>query len=359
MSSSNEEGRTDDSHDEQEDEEASEPARDGGGKVRFSPDGRFAYRVCHLPAAFVAVDLVLHTRVAFAFAGHLDPAVLNFVVVSPRAVVVHEYESLWLLRLNVAANTCERVDLERCPPSVGAYAFTEIRGTSVDVRRAVLGWTYADRIRFARLDVDAGRLQVDGEVAPEDVREFRRLSDDGRSLYALGFDRPRSLHVLDTTTRTWRAEKMTGAVDQMTEKRCLWTRKHAFLCGYTSLDDRKHYAVFRCDLERREWTKLPLSVDRFDRVAPIVNADTGDADGLLFVWTDPDDRKTEIRRLMLKSPDSLVLLAATALRRSRLHVDGEWGFHGCMQKTRYNRLLPPLYPNMTPLARPQYHAGLS
>ncbi|KAI6233138.1 hypothetical protein M3Y99_00949300 [Aphelenchoides fujianensis] len=323
------------------------------GEARFSADGRFVYGFGLEATSFLTVDLVLHTQLVFECKDPPSGYALNFEVVSPRAVVVYRTDALWLLRLDVERRTGEWVELQRHAPGTPAYVLTEIGGAEVDVRRAVLCGDFADRRRFARLDVGGGRLAVDGEEQLEGARRAFRLSEDGRLLHALSFCRDPldTLDVFDLEKRQWTSTKLSGGVERLAVSHCFWTRTGVYFCGYTYVDDWPLYSVFRCDLERREWRKLPLAARNIDRISALVSAETGEDEGLLLVCRKNGDRVEGVYRLLLRHPDPLVLLAATALRRSRLHVESEWGFRECMQKTRYNWLLRSLYPNMTPIPR--------
>ncbi|KAI6243148.1 hypothetical protein M3Y99_00138200 [Aphelenchoides fujianensis] len=327
------------------------PASELWRKVHSSPDGRFAYAFCFEPPGFVVVDLVLATQIVFTSQDFSNPLVLDFVVVSSVAVVVFATDGLWLFRLDAAEKTFERVALEPSGASALAYIFTEISGSGVDVQRAALAWNRPEQLRFVRLDVDRSRLEVDHVEWIEGTSRAYRSSEDGRSLYAINWDSPGTLHSFDLEEKTWTSEELTGSVDQLTPRHCFWTETGAYFCGYELVDNHTRYSVFRCDLEEREWRKLPLVARDIDRLAPIVNAETGQEDGLFVVCTDWCSGRSRTYRLLFRNPDPLVLLAAVALRRGRLHVDGEWGFHGCMQKMLYNRRLPPMYPNMTPIPR--------
>ncbi|KAI6228732.1 hypothetical protein M3Y99_01193200 [Aphelenchoides fujianensis] len=308
------------------------------GEARFSPDGRFVYGFCSETACFVVVDLVLSTQLVFECVNLRKVHVLNFVLVSPVLVVVYGADAFWLLRLNPEKETCEWIQLQQHPPSTPAYVLTVIGGTQVDVRRAILCSNHAYQLRFVRLDVDRGSLEEE---------HVEQLED--------------SLDVYDLEKKQW--TKRSGNIEQAHWPRvpppfllqrevrhCVWSRERVYFCGYTYVNEERHSAVFCCDLERREWRQLSFTVTNIDRISPLVNVKTGEQDGLLLVCKKGGDR-VGIYRLLLRNPDPLVLLAAAALRTSRIDVDGGWGFHGCMQKTPYNRLLPPMYPNMTPVPR--------
>ncbi|KAI6225458.1 hypothetical protein M3Y99_01338800 [Aphelenchoides fujianensis] len=286
-----------------------------------------------------------------------DALVHDFVVVNATTLVLHDGYSLWLLRLNVDELRVERTLLEEPVPTV---VLTEIRGTNVRVKQAVLNAGGRVPLRFARLDVDAGRLEVDGEAEfPQEQPPFHS-SEDGRSLYSFFFEynhRP-LLHVLDVDAKTRSTVDPAGDIEMMEECNVFWSPRHAYISGWAFVNWKRRFFVYSCDLERREWTKLPVITREPFRISPVLDATSGEDRGNFLVVCKaekrigPNDYVEEVRVYRpLRHPPPLVVLAVDALRTSRIDVDGEWGFHGCMGKTPCNRLLPPLFPNMTPIPR--------
>lgn len=81
----------------------------------------------------------------------------------------------------------------------------------------------------------------------------------------------------------------------------MWVQKIAYLRDigwYDGPTDRS--SVFRCDFERREWKELPVVYVKGAQLSPIVNAKTGQEDGLLMVKSKCTPRGKEIFRVLFK-----------------------------------------------------------
>ncbi|KAI6239204.1 hypothetical protein M3Y99_00594500 [Aphelenchoides fujianensis] len=286
--------------------------------IRFAPNGRLVYFV------FKAAS----------------PAAIN-----PTTIVVLEPHALWLFRLDVESGRFEAIELEALRGASPTYVFTEIRGTGVELNCAVLNQQWGAELRFVRLNVDAARLEVDAVVQVEGAHDYR-LSADGRRLYGLSihYQELGTLDVYDIEQRKWSTKKLSGAVGRREDCSFAWANDRVFLSGYDEVEGvRPHlpfglkaelstlrckggYSVFCLDLQRCEWTKLPVVADNVRRISAIVDAESGEASGLLVMNEDESSSskwRMEVYRLLFRTLDSLVRIAVDALRRHNLDVAGK------------------------------------
>ncbi|KAI6241914.1 hypothetical protein M3Y99_00294500 [Aphelenchoides fujianensis] len=320
-------------------------------KLKLSPDGRYAYFFRCWPEGLVVVDLLRNVRSAFHPTGAPLRLPKDFLIVNPTTIVVLDHARVLLLRLSVEENTYDAVVLQhRTLPLLPAYVFTEISGTNVELKRATAERAPTSRVHFVRLNVDAARLQV-GREERTDRPLVHRLSEDGRSLYAIDLDRPTILCVFDLEQQTWSSSKLKGDIDgtpSWRDGRLAWGDECVYFWGRFDSDQ---FSVFRCNLERLQWENLPFTMDPSDRLLPLVNAETGGEDGLLIVRCDEEQKNVEIYRLLLNTPDSLLRLCVDVLRKTRIDGDGELGFHAVMTSECGRKILPTIYSNMTPIPR--------
>ncbi|KAI6220641.1 hypothetical protein M3Y99_01597500 [Aphelenchoides fujianensis] len=320
---------------------------------RFSPDGRFAYGFATKKKRLVVVDLLLNTQRAFKPKKRKWESIQDIVAVNPATLIVLDSNGLCLLRLSTTDDSFEFLPMQGFEDSSLAVTvvLTSISGANVAVEQAVLHSLGNRRLRFVRADVDAVRVDGDEVAAVEDPSHVFHLSNDGGSLFATSRSDLRHLHALALSTGEWTKHETSGEIDgNWVDRKLYWTRDHAFFCGREFVNGAFRWSVFRCDLERREWTKQPLTMAarNVDRIVSIAT-ESGEDGGMLVVTSEKHD-ETIVYRL-LKTPDSLVHLAAAALRKSHIDVKGEHGFHECMKKTACNKLIPMVFSNLKPIPR--------
>ncbi|KAI6221940.1 hypothetical protein M3Y99_01520300 [Aphelenchoides fujianensis] len=339
--------------------------------IRFSPDGRLAFLFSESYMLLHVVDLLRNTRIVFKANDASGMGVCDFAVVNPTTVIANQPQSVWLFRLDVESATFETIELEALRDAGLSYVFTEIRGTGVELNRAVLNQRWGTELRFVRLNVDAARLEVDAVVEVEGAHDYR-LSADGRRLYGLSihYQELNALDVYDIEQKKWSTRKLAGDVGQREDCSFAWANDRVFLSGYDEVEGgRPHlpfglkaepctsrcrggYSVFGLNLREGEWTKLPIVADHVRRISAIVD-ESGEASGLLVMNEDESDTsnwRMEVYRLLFRTPDSLVRIAVDALRRHNLDVAGKEGFHELMNGA-CKGVLPSLYAGMTPIPR--------
>lgn len=147
--------------------------------------------------------------------GRFELNVYDFVVVSATTIIGRGYDgSLWLLRLCIEHNTMKRIELQ-LQTSIGAvYVMTAIQGAGVDVKQTVLQYATTNALRFARVNIDDARVNVEWTELVAPSNHCYRLSDDGRFVYGLSpwWDALR-LRVFDVVNKSWTTAKLTGDLD--------------------------------------------------------------------------------------------------------------------------------------------------
>ncbi|KAI6243222.1 hypothetical protein M3Y99_00146500 [Aphelenchoides fujianensis] len=324
-------------------------------KLKLSRDGRYAYFFRCWPEGLVVVDLLRNVRTAFHSTGEPLRLPKDFLVVNPTTIVVLDHAAVLLLRLSAEENTYDAVVLQhRTLPPLPAYVFTEISGTNVELKQATAERAPTSRVHFVRLNVDAARLHVDREERT-DRPLVHHLSEDGRSLYAIDLEQPATLCVSDLEQQTWSSTELTGDIDathSWHDGQLVWSDECVYFWGRSRNSSSCEISTYRCDLEQLQWKEMPLTMDRNDQLLPLGNAETGGNDGLTIVRCDEEQKKVEIYRLLLKTPGPLLRLCVDALRKTQINVKAEHGFHAVMTSECGRKILPSIYPNMTP--RPRY-----
>lgn len=239
------------------------------------------------------------------------------MLVNPTTIVAREYDgSLVLFRLCAREKTFERVELVPTPVARAVYVCTAIEAVGVAVGQAALDWDYTRELRFVRLNIDDARVDVEWSVRVQHSFRFYHLSEDARFLYGLPWNGKRTLNVFDIEKRTWTRNKLTGQFRkvggrlherksqhttffQLEHCRILWSQRFAYISGRNAADEHTGLSfVFRCDLKRCEWTKLPIvSADKL-AVSPLVNSNNGDDDGVLILRT--NEGRMDVYRLLFK-----------------------------------------------------------
>ncbi|KAI6241757.1 hypothetical protein M3Y99_00296100 [Aphelenchoides fujianensis] len=307
-------------------------------KFRWSADGRFFYAVWK-DRRLVVLDLVLNTQKEFTSKSPFSGDIQDFVVVDPLTVVANTWEGLYLFRLNDEAATFESIKLELPDPfrwHTSTLVFTEILGTSGELKRAVLEDGLGEVFVVARLDVRKGRVHVEAdgflEIGMYDTWAAYHLSEDGRFFYSLNWRYPGGLST----------ERPSSTLS--------WSKKHAYFWTFNPSDPTHRWLVYRCDFARLRWEKLPIRPTELHWVSAITNEESGEDEGLLLLCL-PRRGQPEVHRRLFKTPDSLVHLAVDALRRHNLDVVGKEEFHAVISQPPFKDLFPPLYANMQPIPR--------
>ncbi|KAI6241807.1 hypothetical protein M3Y99_00301500 [Aphelenchoides fujianensis] len=327
----------------------------GRNTVRYSPDGRYAYVIFDQNPRVCVVDLVRNSQTIFKAKASFEMEAFDFVVVNATTIIAFDLNgSLLLFRLSTKDGTFERVELERKndPWAFFVYVITEIKGTGVELKQAVLQGARTANLRFIRVNVDQGSSKVYAELHTASPDATHKLSEDGRLLYAASTHDLRTLHTFDVQKRSWTTSKLAFDVKQLRSYPIVWSRKHAYFAAFEEEgENRGRNSVFRLDLERREWKRLPIAVDKCVLVSPITNAESGEDEGLLIPKQNCEHGATKVYRVLLKTPDSLLRLAVDALREFNLDVVGKEEFHTVMANEWGKKVLPAVYPNMKPIPR--------
>ncbi|KAI6230673.1 hypothetical protein M3Y99_01037700 [Aphelenchoides fujianensis] len=331
-------------------------------KIAFSPCTRYMYGFWHRHSRFVVVDLLRNTQIVFKSPERVRLVIEHFVVVGPTLVIAAETKALWLVRLNPEDGSFRLIELEGDLGQSPVYVFTEIRGRGVDVRRAIVNGN--QRMRFVRLDVDAGRLQVDGEDEMDDRDCSFGLSPDGRRLYAVSRNSLTRLHVFDMTSRRWSERPIAGDLQREVNVGprtstngkwniwdFAWTGDRVYLQTCKVVDGLLRFALLSTELERPQWESLSIMSTRFLHIAPMRSEESGEEDGVAIVWTSWHHDEMIVYRLFRKTPVPLLQSAIDALRNSNLDVTGIEGFHAVMGGNFGKTVLPSVFPNMTPIPR--------
>ncbi|KAI6239511.1 hypothetical protein M3Y99_00569000 [Aphelenchoides fujianensis] len=327
----------------------------GRNTVRYSPDGRYAYVIFDENPRVCVVDLVRNSQTIFKAKASFEMEVFDFVVVNATTIIAFDVNgSLLLFRLSTKEGTFERVELERQnnPWLFYIYVITEIKGANVELKQAVLQGARTANLRFVRVNVDEGSSKVYAELHTQSPDAIHKLSEDGRLLYAASTHDLRALHIFDVQKRSWSTSKLSFNVKQLRSYPIVWSRKHAYFAAFEEDgENRGRNSVFRLDVERREWQRLPIAVDKCVLVSPITNAESGEDEGVLIPKQNCEHGATKIYRVLLKTPASLLHLTVDALREFNLDVVGNEEFHAVMANEWGKKVFPAAYPNMKPIPR--------
>ncbi|KAI6189346.1 hypothetical protein M3Y99_01939900 [Aphelenchoides fujianensis] len=287
-------------------------------KTRYSRDGRYACCLCEHLSELLIVDFVRHAQLLLKpkspFSGTVDEFVLvnptTMVAIGERGETFHDERGLWLLRMHVEEGAFETIKLAE-HEAVPAYVLTEITGKNVDVKHVVIQRQWMSRtIRFCRLHVDKARLDVDWTERAEDAGQFFQLSKDGRSLFGISTEEYDVLYVYDIEQKTCSTREMAGYVHDHDEH---WIPDEAFRSAENVYDAK--------------WERLPIYTRQMGPVAPLVNAESGEDEGLLGVRLDGWEGRQEVDRYLFNTVDSLQLLAMDAFRKHHMKVKGDLNFH--------------------------------
>ncbi|KAI6216487.1 hypothetical protein M3Y99_01819800 [Aphelenchoides fujianensis] len=322
--------------------------------VRYSPDGRYAYCLCGYGSDLLVVDLVRHCQLLLKSERKcFEVNVAEFVVVNATTIVALGGRGLWLLRLRVAAGSFEALQLADHEEWKRTYVLTEIAGSAVEVKRAVVHWQWVGTdLRFGRLNVDDARLEVEWEEDVANPTHSYQLSADGRSLFAVCPDELKTLRVYDLEKRTWSGREISGQIDRSFNsiEGGFWSPTHAYFLPF-DYDQPSDRFVFRCNSTDAKWETLRIVADDIDLLSPLVDAQ-GEDEGLLLVVHEGRLGKRVVYRHFFKTVDSLERLAMDAFRKHHMKVKGDLNFHFFLNETTPGkRILPSLYANMKPFDR--------
>ncbi|KAI6233124.1 hypothetical protein M3Y99_00947900 [Aphelenchoides fujianensis] len=337
----------------------------GVSDLRLSPDGRYAFCFSYGVRRFVVLDLVRHTQLAFHSKERERTIIQDFAVISPSMIVALQVDSLRLIRLDVESGTFEWLGWGRRPGRATAFVFKEIRGRNVHLKQAVLNCSESERISFIRLDIDRGQLEEMWTERPNFTSTSYRLSEDGRSLYAISRADLSRLHVYDIKSGTWSWMNLTGDIPRFHQGLFYFSSpEHAYFAGRVPFGKPRH-SIFCCDLDRLEWKHLSImTAHELLHIASFVDEE-GEHNGMMLVEKNTRDNQLEFHRFLYRqalqfirpltvvcrTPDSLLRLAVDALRRSHIGVKRPLGFHRIMSTECGKKILPSAYPDMQPIPR--------
>ncbi|KAI6242212.1 hypothetical protein M3Y99_00262400 [Aphelenchoides fujianensis] len=309
--------------------------------VRYSRDGRYAYS---------PVQEALRPQESF------EGSIGEFLLLNATTIVALGEGGLWLLRMHVGDAEFEAIQLA-AHDSAPTYVLTEITGTGVDVKHAVLQLhSHSAELHFCRLHVEDARLDVDWTERTEDPDKFFQLSKDGRSFFGISTKEYDVLHVYDIEQKTCTSREMAGCVYEHDEH---WIAPETFrsvesvyVLTFEEEEYPPHYSctAYRCNLQEAKWERLWIDTYQMGPVAPLVNAESGEDVGLLGVRLDGWDGKHRVDRYLFNTVDSLERLAIDAFRKHNMNVKGDFNFHFFLNETTPGKkILPSMYPNMKPL----------
>ncbi|KAI6243128.1 hypothetical protein M3Y99_00136000 [Aphelenchoides fujianensis] len=329
----------------------------------FSPDGRLAFALRRGDELHV-LDLVRNVELRLRNPEPLEGGVQHlwgFVFVDAHTIfgIAHRWtDRLCVLRLDFGGRSFTRrfLTLPLQPADRPfAFALTEIRGAHVERRRAVVNTGGGNELLlFVRLDLDRMEATLDDEHAAwrddEALASSCRFDPSGRRLFVQLAQRSR-LRIYELAQKKWTTVEL-GGVDMRTINWPLTSGGRDFLSyTYRATGGER---LFHCDGERREWVELSVRADNIDGVSPIVGAD-GREDGLLLLRRLPvvlpgqpagvKFHKTEFFRVMLRTPDRLLLSAMKAVRNALLPAD----FQRLMGRPPFDRVLRSVSPNIRPI----------
>ncbi|KAI6233183.1 hypothetical protein M3Y99_00944100 [Aphelenchoides fujianensis] len=277
---------------------------------RYSRDGRYAYCLCKELSELLVVDFVRHAQLLLKPTQSFEGSVAEFLLVNSTTIVALGERGLWLLRLHAEDGEFETIQLA-AHDAAPTYVLTEIAGKEVDVRQAVLQLrSTSSQLRFGRLHVDDARLDVDWTESVDGAENFFQLSKDGRSLFGISTKEYDVLYVYDIEQKTCSTREMAGYVHDHDEH---WIPDEAFRSAENVYDAK--------------WERLPIYTRQMGPVAPLVNAESGEDEGLLGVRLDGWEGRQEVDRYLFNTVDSLQLLAMDAFRKHHMKVKGDLNFH--------------------------------
>ncbi|KAI6242114.1 hypothetical protein M3Y99_00251700 [Aphelenchoides fujianensis] len=326
-------------------------------KARYSWDGRYAYCLCKKLSELLIIDFVRQAQLLLKpKESSFDGTIGEFLLVNATTIVALGEGGLWLLRMHVEAAEFEAIQLA-AHDSAPAYVFTEIAGTGVDVQQAVLQLhSSSAQLRFCRLHVDDARLDVDWTEPVEGAENFFQLSKDGRSLFGISTKEYDVLHVYDVKQKTCTSREMGGCVydhdDHWIAPEAFRSAESVYVLTFEEEEYPPHYscAAYRCNLQDAKWERLWIDTYRMGPVAPLVNAESGEDEGLLGVRLDGWEGRQEVDRYLFNTVDSLERLAMDAFRKHNMNVKGDFNFQFFLNETTPGKkILPSMYPNMKPL----------
>ncbi|KAI6230543.1 hypothetical protein M3Y99_01054500 [Aphelenchoides fujianensis] len=323
---------------------------------RYSRDGRYAYCLCKEASELVIIDFVRHAQLLLKPRESFEGSVGEFLLVNLTTIVALGGGGLWLLRMHVEVGEFEALQLA-AHDSAPAYVLTEIAGKQVDVKRAVLQLrSKSSQLRFGRLHVDDARLDVDWTEPVDGAENFFQLSKDGRSLFGISTKEYDLLFVYDLEQKACTTRELAGYVHDHDEHwipdEAVRSAEHVYVLTFEEYKYPPGYTcvAYRCNLQEARWEWLPIYTRQMGPVAPLVNAESGEDEGLLGVRLDGWEGRQEVDRYLFNTVDSLQLLAMDAFRKHHMNVKGDLNFHFFLNETTPGKkIFPSLYPNMKPL----------
>ncbi|KAI6232748.1 hypothetical protein M3Y99_00999400 [Aphelenchoides fujianensis] len=326
-------------------------------RARYSWDGRYVYCLCKKFSELLIIDFVRQAQLLLKpTQSSFDGSIGEFLLVNPTTIVALGDRGLWLLRMDVEDGEFEAIQLAE-HDSAPTYVLTEIAGTGVDVKQAVLQLhSSSAQLHFGRLHVDDARLDVDWTEPVEGAENFFQLSKDGRSLFGISTKEYDVLYVYDVEQKTCTTREMAGCVydhdDHWIAPEAFRSAESVYVLTFEEEEYPPHYScsAYRYNLQDAKWERLWIDTYRMGPVAPLVDAETGEDNGLLGVRLDGWEGKQEVDRYLFNTVDSLERLAMDAFRKHHMNVKGDFNFHFFLNETTPGKkILPSMYPNMKPL----------
>ncbi|KAI6227548.1 hypothetical protein M3Y99_01241300 [Aphelenchoides fujianensis] len=326
--------------------------------VCCSRDGRYAYCLCKKFSELLIVDFVRQAQLFLKpKQSSFDGSIGEFLLVNPTTIVALGEGGLWLLRMHVEDESFEMIQLA-AHNSAPAYVLTEVTGTGVDVKQAVLQLHLKnDELRFGRLHVNDARLEVDWTKPVEDAENFFQLSKDGRSLFGVSAKEYDVLRVYDIEQKSCNTRGLAGRVPRNNDEwevpcQAFRSVQHVYVLTFEEDIYPPYYTcdAYRCNLQEAKWEMLWADVGEVHRIVPLVNAESGEDEGFLIVRSRGFKGGYNVERYLFNTVDSLEHLAMDAFRKHNTNVKGDFNFHFFLNETMPGKkILPSMYPNMKPL----------
>ncbi|KAI6192925.1 hypothetical protein M3Y99_01905700 [Aphelenchoides fujianensis] len=326
-------------------------------KARYSRDGRYAYCLDRHLSELLIIDFVRQAQLLLKPKESSFEAYINeFLLVNATTIVALGEGGLWLLRMHVEAESFEMIQLA-AHDSAPTYVLTEITGTAVDVQQSALQLhSHSAQLLFGRLNVEEARLDVDWTESVDGAQNFFHLSKDGRSLFGISTEEYDVMHVYDLEQKTCCTREMAGCVYDHDEhwiaSEAYRSMENVYVLTFEEDEYDPYYEceAYRCNLQDAKWERLPINTYHMGPLAPLVNAESGEDEGLLAVSYGASKGKCYVARYLFNTVDSLERLAMDAFRKHNMNVKGAFNFHTFLNETTPGKkILPSMYPNMKPL----------
>ncbi|KAI6175170.1 hypothetical protein M3Y99_01987500 [Aphelenchoides fujianensis] len=293
-----------------------------------STDGRYLY-VFTTGHHLLIVDLTRNEQTIMKPLKPFESTVMTYVVVNSTTIVAstcHEDGGgeVLLLRLDASADLYDYTRLFEDPHGVPTFVLTEINGREVDVKRTVLQGF--DGFVFLRVDIDKPEANVEHTAElPEGVENsfYTHMSDDGREMFVIDEEDPKTLHVYKPQQEQWSKEKLGGA--DVGPKINIMMRSPQLYAEVLEDDfSPTAHSFVRCNVQAKMWEKVAIDAKDVVLVSPILNPAEGEEDGVVVIRSkkshDVDNSpliRIKVERHMFRATDSLQRQAFMAARKLR------------------------------------------